>query len=199
MQCQGHVWGDWILQSNCVYGSQKSPQTSQLWDRKMALKQGYVFVKKIFPHMCAYIVISAESGIGMICGSHWSTHETAHVKPLCYLTLVLHWAHPNLYIKSGLVQVVEWPRTGVKPLSEPMSTVFPRSNRQCLELNCAIDFCVLFVCTLKVIWWTCINDIDYNLFSMTSLLYWYDVNKLLLLELLLLLERTIVLDWVQVS
>ena len=34
----------------------------------------------------------------------------------------------NLHVKAGLVQVVEWPRTGVKPLSEPMSTVFLRSN-----------------------------------------------------------------------
>ena len=64
----------------------------------------------------------------------------------------------NLHIKSGLVQVVEWPWTGVKPLSAPMSTVFPCSNLsmswielpslyKCDRFLC-IDKCV---CTLKVI------------------------------------------------
>ena len=63
----------------------------------------------------------------------------------------------NLYLKSGLVQVVEWPRTGVKPLSEPMSTVSRVVTCQCIEFNCrpcisVIDFYVLTsVCTLKVI------------------------------------------------
>ena len=67
-------------------------------------------------------------------------------------------AKANLHVKSGLVQVVEWPRTGVKPLFEQMSIVFPRSNLSMswIELPSPykrdrflyIDKCV---CTLKVI------------------------------------------------
>ena len=45
-------------------------------------KKGYMFVTKLSPHICAYIAICAETGIGITCASQWSTHETAHVKPL---------------------------------------------------------------------------------------------------------------------
>ena len=64
----------------------------------------------------------------------------------------------NLHVKAGLVQEVEWPRTGVKPLSEPMSTVFLRSNLSMswIELPSLYNrhglLCInKCVCTLKVI------------------------------------------------
>ena len=62
---------------------------SQLWDHEMARKQGYVVVTKLSPHMWAYIVICAETGIGLPCGSQWSTHETVHVKPLVLMHIGL--------------------------------------------------------------------------------------------------------------
>ena len=107
------VWWTWILKSNCIYGTQKSPETSQLWDHNMSRKQGNVFVTKLSPHLCAYIVICAETGIGITCGSQidpWNcpckatvlthigltlgsfcpTYETPHVKPLFCHRLAPH-------------------------------------------------------------------------------------------------------------
>ena len=68
--------------NKCIYGTQKSHETSQLWDHDMSRKQGYVFVIKLSPHIYAYIVICAENGIRITCGSQFLIHETAHVKPL---------------------------------------------------------------------------------------------------------------------
>ena len=56
----------------------------------------YVFVIKWSPHICANIAICAETGIGITCGSHWSTHETAHEKPLPNT----HWSYIGLILSN---------------------------------------------------------------------------------------------------
>ena len=43
---------------------------------------GVCVCDKIIPTYMCYIVICTETGIGITCGSQWSTHETAYVKPL---------------------------------------------------------------------------------------------------------------------
>ena len=68
-------------------------------------KWGYVFVTKLFPHICTYIVICPETAVGIIWGSHWLAHETALVNPLFvthwhYNTWGLHWsAHETAHVK----------------------------------------------------------------------------------------------------
>ena len=57
--------------SASIYATRKSPEISQLWDHEMARKQGYALVTKLSPHICAYIVICAESVIGITCSLHW--------------------------------------------------------------------------------------------------------------------------------
>ena len=80
----------WILQVNCIHATQKSHETSQLWDQENSQETGVRICDKVIPtHMCLYCNLC----IGIICGSHWSTHKTAHVKLLSYHTLVLYWAH----------------------------------------------------------------------------------------------------------
>ena len=41
-----------------------------------------MFVIKLCPKICTYIVICPEIGVGIIWGSHGSAHETASVNPL---------------------------------------------------------------------------------------------------------------------
>ena len=101
VQWQGHVSMP-RLDPASIYATRKSPEISQLWDHEMARKQGYALVTKLSPHICAYIVFCTESGIGITCSLYWSTHEIAHVTPLYYHTLVLHWAHSMRRMKQPL-------------------------------------------------------------------------------------------------
>ena len=82
--------------SNGIYETQKSPETSQLWDHVKSRKQGYLFVTKLSLHIYAYIAICAETGIGTTCGSQWLTHETGHVKPLSNT----HWSYIGLILSD---------------------------------------------------------------------------------------------------
>ena len=80
----------WILQVNCIHATQKSHETSQLWDQENGQETGVRICDKVIPtHMCLYCILC----IGIICSSHWSTDKTTHVKLLSYHTLVLYWAH----------------------------------------------------------------------------------------------------------
>ena len=101
----------WILQVNCIHATQKSHETSQLWDQENGQETRVRICDKVIPtHMCLYSTLC----IGILCGSHWLihkncpckvtvlpqivlilgsfslTHETAHGKPSFCHTLALH-------------------------------------------------------------------------------------------------------------
>ena len=52
-----------------------------------------MFVTKLWPQICTYIVICPETGVGIIWGSHGSAQEAVPVNPLFCNTLALHGAY----------------------------------------------------------------------------------------------------------
>ena len=136
-----------------IYATRKSPEISQLWDHEMARKQGYALVTKLSPHICAYIVICAKSGIGITCSLHWSTHETAHVTPLYYHTLVLHWAHSVRRMKQPL-----WSHCSATHKLYMEFTLVGPQHRPCTQRHNTVpvhkDIVLPYICMTWVLHWS---------------------------------------------